>query len=95
MSIPRLEYEWDEEKSRENVEKRQLDFSEVNNFDWDNAVIRPSDRLQEQRWRAIGYIGGRLRVVVFAERNERCRIISLRIANNKERIEYAQAETRG
>ena len=26
------EYEWDEEKSRANFERRQLDFSEVRNF---------------------------------------------------------------
>ena len=86
-----LEYEWDEENNRENVERRQLDFSEVNNFDWNNAVIRPSDRLQEQRWRAIGYIADRLHVVIFTERNGKCRVISLRIASNKERREYAQA----
>ena len=91
MSTSGLEYEWDEEKNRENVARRQLDFSEVENFDWDNAVIRRSDRFQERRWRAIGYIADRLHVVVFTERNDKCRIISLRVASNKERREYAQA----
>ncbi len=86
-----MEYEWDPEKNRENIERRQLDFSEVENFDWDNAVIRRSDRLGEQRWRAIGYIAERLHVVIFTERNDKCRIISFRIASNKERREYAQA----
>ena len=86
-----MEYEWDEDKNHENIQRRQLDFSEVENFDWDNAVIRRSDRLGEQRWRAIGYIAERLHVVIFTERNDKCRIISLRIASNKERREYAQA----
>ena len=86
-----MEYEWDEEKNRANNERRQLDFSEVENFDWDNAVIRRSDRFHEPRWVSIGYIGDRLHVVIFTERNGRCRIISLRIASNKERSEYAQA----
>lgn len=86
-----MEYEWDDEKNLENVERRQLDFSEVKNFDWDNAVIRRSDRFQEPRWRAIGYIGDRLHVVVFTERSDKCRVISLRIASNKERREYALA----
>ena len=86
-----MEYEWDEEKNRANNERRQLDFSEVENFDWDNAAIRRTDRFHEPRRLSIVYIGDRLRVVVFAERNGRCRIISLRIANNRERSEYARA----
>ena len=86
-----MEYEWDPEKNRENIERRQLDFSEVENFDWDNALIRRSDRFGERRWRAIGYIAERLYVVIFVERNDKCRIISFRIASNKERREYAQA----
>lgn len=86
-----MEYEWDPEKNRENVERRQLDFSEVQNFDWDNARIRRSDRSQEPRWQAIGYIAERLHVIIFTERNDKCRTISLRVARNKERREYAQA----
>ena len=91
MSRHFLEYEWDEEKNRANFERRRLDFSQVESFDWDNAVIRRSDRYLEPRWLAIGYLAGRLHVVVFTVRNGRCRIISLRVANNKERREYAQA----
>ena len=88
-----LEYEWDEEKSRANFERRQLYFSEVEKFDWGHAVIRRADRFQEPRWLAIGYIADRphLHVVIFTERNDKCRVISLRIASNKERREYAQA----
>ena len=85
-----MEYEWDPEKYLANVRRRQLDFSEVENFDWDHARIRRSDRFDEPRWPAIGYVGDRLHVVVFTERNGRCRIISFRIANNNERREYAQ-----
>ena len=86
------EYEWDEEKSRANFEKRQLDFSEVRNFVWDTAIIRRSDRFQEPRWLAIGYIGDQLHVLIFARRNGRYRIISLRKASNDERSEYAQTQ---
>ena len=86
------EYEWDEEKNRANYERRQLDFSEIRNFDWDTAIIRGSDRFQERRWLAIGHMeSDELYVVVFTRRNGRYRIISLRIASNKERIEYEQA----
>ena len=88
-----VRYEWDEAKSRANVLERQLPFSEVENFDWETAITRQSDRFEELRWLAIGYIRSRLHVVVFTRRNERYRIISLRTASTKERIEYAQAET--
>ena len=86
-----MEYEWDPEKNLANVQRRQLGFSLVEDFDWDHAKIRRSDGFDEPRWMAIGYIGDRLHVVVFTKRNDRCRIISLRIANNSERREYAQA----
>ena len=86
-----MKYEWDEEKNRTNVEKHEIDFSEVEKFEWDTAVVRQSDRFREPRWLAIGYLVERLHVVVFTERNDRRRIISLRKASNKERREYAQA----
>ena len=86
-----MKYEWDEEKSRVNVRERQLPFSEIENFDWDTAITRRSDRFQEPRWMAIGYIGAQLHTVVYTRRNGRYRIISLRTASAKERSEYAQA----
>ena len=86
-----MEYKWDQEKNRANVERRQLDFSAVEDFDWDNDLIRRSDCVNEPRWLAIGYIADKLHVVVFTERNGRCRVISLRIAGNRERRVYAQA----
>ena len=87
-----MRYEWDIEKNRVNLEKHKIDFSEVENFEWNTAVERRSDRFQEPRWVAIGYLGERLHVVVFTDRGEVRRIISLREASNKERREYAQAQ---
>ncbi len=84
-------YGWDEEKNRINFEKHEIDFSEVEKFEWDTAVVRQSDRFGEPRWLAIGYLGERLHIVVFIDRIYQRRIISLRIASNKERREYAQA----
>ena len=88
-----VRYEWDIEKNRVNLEKHKIDFSKVENFEWNTAVERRSDRFQEPRWVAIGYLGERLHVVVFTDRGETRRIISLREASNKERREYAQAQT--
>ena len=86
-----MKYDWDVAKNLINIEKHRIDFSEVVNFEWNEAVVRRSDRFQEQRWRAIGYLGERLHVVIFTDRGDIWRIISLRKASNKERREYAQA----
>ena len=86
-----MNYDWDEAKNQTNIEKHQIDFSEILDFEWDEAVVRRSDRFQEQRWLAIGYLGDRLIVVVFTDRGDVRRIISVRVASNSERGEYAQA----
>lgn len=84
-------YEWDERKRRENVEKHEIDFTAIYDFEWDTAVYNPNDARGELRWVVTSYIGTRLHTVVYTERGNRKRIISLRIASNRERREYAEA----
>ena len=84
-------YEWDEAKRRENWEKHGLDFESIQLFGWGTAVIERSDRYEEIRFGALGYIGDLLHYVVFTERNDVTRIISLRRANAIERRRYDQA----
>lgn len=62
----------------------------MESFEWGTALIERSDR-QEVRYVATGYIGDRLHKVVFTERHDVIRIISLRKANRREEIRYAQA----
>ena len=86
-----IRYEWDEAKSRANVEKGRVSFEAMGGFEWETAVVTRSDRQGEVRWAATGYIYGRLHRVVYTVRNDRTRIISLRIANRKEERDYAGA----
>ncbi len=86
-----MAYEWDESKRLSNLEKHGADFEDVKAFEWDTAVIEPSPRRGEPRWIATGYIADRLHCIVFTERGERRRIISLRKANPREERNYAQA----
>ena len=79
-----MPYEWDERKRQDNLEKHRVDFSEAHSFDWDTAIRVPSPRFGEMRWEAIGYIGARLHMIVYTERNANTRIISLRKANARE-----------
>ncbi|MCE2499547.1 MAG: BrnT family toxin [Dehalococcoidia bacterium] len=84
-------YEWDEGKLRENADKHDIDFTAIYDFDWDTAAQRSNTTHGELRWVATGYIGTRLHTVIYTERGNRRRIISLRIASNRERREYAEA----
>ena len=84
-----IKYEWDEAKSRSNIERGRVGFEAMREFEWETAAVTRSDRQGEVRWAATGYIGGRLHRVVYTLRKDRTRIISLRIANRKEEREYA------
>ena len=84
------DYEWDEGKRRENRDKHAIDFAEIRGFDWGSAVYNSSPRHGEHRWMATGYIGDRLHKVIYTERGERKRIISLRKTNPREDRAYAE-----
>ncbi len=86
------EYGWNEAKRRENREKHGVDFASIVQFSWDTAIVERSDRYGEMRYAGVGYIGGRLHYVVFTDRGEATRIISLRRANAAERRGYAQTD---
>lgn len=83
-----VEYEWDEAKRLENQFKHQIDFSIIHAFQWNTSVRYPSPRFGEMRWLAIGFIDDRLYCVIYTDREERRRIISLRKANARDRRRY-------
>ena len=82
-------YEWDQAKREVNLNKHGVDFAEIEHFDWDSAIVGRSDRQGETRYIGVGYLQGRLHVVVFTDRDNATRIISLRRASQEERLRYA------
>jgi len=88
------EYEWDEDKRAANLARHGVDFEEVRRFAWETALEVRDDRQPygEERWIALGHVGNRLHVLVFAERRGRVRVISLRKANARERRAYEKAQ---
>ena len=86
-----MPYEWDEDKRQSNIDKHRIDFQSVHAFEWATAVTEPSPRGGEMRYIAIGYIGDRLRTVIYTERGAATRIISLRPSSDSEEARYAQA----
>jgi hypothetical protein len=87
-----MKIEFDPMKSERNAYDRGLPFQLVESFDFESAQITRDDRQDygELRLRAIGRMGDLVGVVVFTMREERLRVISLRLAGRKERVIYEE-----
>ena len=93
MDDPR--YEWDEAKNRQNLAKHGFDFSKIAEFAWLDAVETLQVVEGEVRWKAVGRLGERIVVVIYTERREKLRIISLREAEPREIGDYVKAKSQG
>ena len=88
-----MRFEWNEAKRAANLAKHGVDFTLIMDFEWETALVWPDTREDygELREVALGFIGARLHAVVFAERDDVVRIISLRKATKKETKFYAES----
>lgn len=85
-----MTYEWDETKRQSNLNRHNLDFKNIGEFDWDTAVVEIDRRREygELRLVAYGLQRDRLTVLVFTHRGENVRVISWRKANDREKRAY-------
>jgi uncharacterized DUF497 family protein len=92
-----LRFEWDPEKARKNEAKHGASFEMVRLFDFENAKIVEGDEFDygEERLVAIGLIRDRIYIVVFVERGDVVRVISLRKADRNEADEYVEYLEKG
>ncbi|ATN13854.1 hypothetical protein CRN80_29100 [Pseudomonas sp. FDAARGOS_380] len=83
---------YDPAKDACDVEERGLPFALVRDFECSTALIVEDDRFDygECRYRAMGYVGDRLQVVVFTPRGDVAHIISFRKATKREVKNYDQ-----
>ena len=83
-------YEWNKQKCAANLKKHKVDFKIVEDFDWVTAIVLEDDREDygEIRYRAMGLIGINVYALVFTERDEKIRVISLRKATRQEAKYY-------
>lgn len=81
----------DAAKDIKNQDKHGIPLTEAAFLDWDSALIWQDTRRDygEVRMVALAPIGERLYCVVYVDRDDERRIISLRKANYKEVIQYA------
>ena len=81
---------WGEPKRLANLDKHGLDFADLNETFFDNALVIPSHN-KSKRWVAVGVSIRGVIVVVFARLGrEGVSIISMRPASRSERILYAE-----
>ena len=83
-------FEWDEAKSRANLDHRGLPFALAPRLFDDLTAEEPDTRRDygEVRIKAIGEIGGVVFTCVYTDRGDVRRVISLRRANRKEADGY-------
>jgi uncharacterized DUF497 family protein len=84
---------FDPEKDATNLSKHGVSLGAAAQLDWDAALAWIDDRADygELRIVALAPIGDRLFFVVFVDRDEARRIISLRRANRREANHYVRA----
>ena len=88
-----VEFEWDENKARSNVEKHGVTFGEAAEVFFDPFYqVGDVSVDNEQRDFILGYsLSQRLLLTIYIERGERTRIISARPATRFERTLYEEA----
>lgn len=88
-------FEWDDEKARQNFSKHEVDFDEASSIFDDPLFITFLDEehsVEEERYLTIGLSKrGRLLLAAHTERNDLIRIISARKATKNEEKFYEEA----
>jgi len=89
-----VDFEWDDDKNRENIRKHGLDFADAHQI-FDAPMLSGIDKRAdygEERFTGIGFLRNIIVVIVFTEpREDTIRIISLRKALKYERESFQRA----
>ena len=93
-----LEFEWDEDKAKENLKKHDVSFEEASSICGDALALTIPDPLhseEEDRFITLGESHRRrLLVVISTDRGDKIRIISARVATRRERKDYEEGTER-
>ena len=91
-----MNFQWDEDKARTNLEKHGVSFEEATTVLGDPLSLTipdPAHSQVEDRWSVLGHSHLRkLLVVVHTERGDNSRIISPRRASKRERKSYEESK---
>lgn len=86
-----MDITFDPHKDSLNIEKHSVSLADAEKLEWDTMLVIPDRRIDYGEARFIGYslIEERVYCVVYTERHNNKRIISLRKANKREVKHYA------
>jgi uncharacterized DUF497 family protein len=91
-----LLFEWDPRKARRNLTLHGVSFDEASTAFQDplsKTIADPLHSEDEKRFVLLGHSHrNRLLVVVHTERGDRIRLISARLASNRERVRYEESK---
>ena len=92
-----MDIDFDPDKDATNLSKHGVSLAAAAQLDWDAALAWIDDRADygELRIVALAPIGDRLFFVVFVDRDQARRIISLRRANRREANHYVRTNEEG
>lgn len=85
-----MKLEYDDAKRKATLENRGLDFAAAGQIFAGMTFTSPDDRADygESRFITVGWLDRRMVVVVWTQRGEARRIISMRKANEREQARY-------
>jgi len=86
-------FEWDDEKARSNLAKHKVPFEVAKLVFGDPQLLDEVDDsmdYDEERYKAVGMIDGRVLSVVYTVRSERTRLISARKATAREEADHVR-----
>ena len=81
---------WDEAKRRRTLQERGLDFADAEEVFTGDFYTRSDDRRDygEKRYITAGYLRGRFVVIVWTQREDHRRIISMRYGHAQEEARF-------
>ena len=89
-----VNFEWDDDKNRENIRKHELDFADAHRI-FDAPMLTRVDKREnygEERFVGVGFLRNLIVVIVYTEpRDETIRVVSLRKALKYERENFERA----
>jgi uncharacterized DUF497 family protein len=87
-----VHFDWNPDKARRNLAKHRVSFELAKQFEFDTAWIEQDDDLDygEERFRAFGFVGSKICLLVYTMRDSAIWVISLRRATRKEADEYVE-----
>ena len=89
----RVNFEWDEEKRRSNLQKHGTDFGDCEAVFGGLTVTVLDDRTSygEARFITFGLLSGRVIAIAHTEMDDTIRVISMRKANRREQEKYFES----